>query len=104
MKYNKLIRDKIPEVIEKKGGTYKVHTAEDSEYWEKLKEKLGEEVEEFLESEDKDEIADILEVVYAILEHKDISREEIERIRVEKAEKRGAFKKKLILEEARDPE
>ena len=102
MKYNKLIRDRIPEIIEEKGGTYKIHIADDNEYWEKLRKKLVEEVEEFLENEDKDEIADMLEVIYAILEYKNVSKEEIEEIRTEKAEKRGVFNKKLILEESED--
>ena len=102
MKYNKLVRDKIPGIIKEKGGTYKIHIADDSEYGDKLKEKLGEEVKEFLESENRDEIADMLEVIYAILEHKNISKEEIERIRTEKAEKRSSFKEKIILDESED--
>ena len=99
MEYNKLIRDKIPEIIKEKGQTAITHIASDEEYWAKLKEKLSEEIQEFLKDENPEEIADVLEVIYAILNFKNISREEIEKIRQEKAEKRGGFKDKIILEE-----
>lgn len=72
MKYNKLVRDKIPERIKKKGDVPVAHVANDTEYWEKLKEKLKEEVEEFLKDEKEDEIIDILEIVYAICDFRNI--------------------------------
>lgn len=99
MEYNKLIRDKIPQIIKEKGQTAVTHIADEKEYWVKLKEKLGEEIQEFLKDESPEEIADVLEVLYAICDFKKISRAEIEKIRQEKAAKRGGFKDRIILEE-----
>ncbi len=104
MQYNKLVRDNIPEIIKKKGGVTRTHIAADAEYLAKLKEKLSEEVKEFLEATDAahaaEELADILEVIYALGETKNASRERLESLRRKKSCERGAFKQKIILEES----
>ena len=100
IKYDKLIRDKILEVIRAKGVEPKFRIASDDEYWGKLKEKLQEEVSEFLESGEVEEIADILEVIDAICEYKDINMNELTALKKNKSDQRGAFKKRIILEEA----
>ena len=100
MKYNKLIRDKIPEYIKSKGGVSITHIAKDEEYWLKLKEKLQEEVNEFIEAESIEEMADILEVVDAILDFKGFNKEELQKVKNNKADERGKFKDKIILEES----
>lgn len=100
MKYNKLVRDKIPEYIKSKGGTPITYKADDKEYWQKLKEKLQEEVNEFFQSENIEEIADIEEVIKAIISFKKFDKKEIEIIRKKKLIERGGFKKKIILDES----
>lgn len=99
MKYDKLVRDGIPEKIEKNGGKPKFHHAETGEYWIKLKEKLWEEVKEFDEDESMEEIADIMEVLDSICEFKGFDPEEVGKAKDEKLEKRGGFKQRIILEE-----
>jgi predicted house-cleaning noncanonical NTP pyrophosphatase (MazG superfamily) len=103
-KYDKLVRDRIPEIIALRGGTAICRTADEREYWEKLREKLREEVGEFLAAEDdrsrKEELADVLEVIKAIAAHLKCAEHEIEALRVKKAEERGGFERRIILDEA----
>ena len=100
MKYNKLVRDKIPQYIISKGGKPISHVADDAEYWQKLKEKLSEEVAEFYKDENMEELADLMEVIDAIMDFKQFDHEEIKKIKEKKAEERGRFKEKIILEES----
>lgn len=100
MIYNKLVRDKIPEHIRGKGEVPVIHIANEAEYWQKLKEKLLEEVLEFQKDENIEELADILEVIDAIIEYKEFKKEEIEQTKNKKAEKKGKFNLKIILEES----
>ena len=94
----KLVRDKIPEIIKNSNKTPKTHIANNDEYWKELKDKLLEEVNEFLEDNNSEELADIQEVLYAIYDFKGFSKEEIESIRSKKENERGGFKNKIILE------
>ena len=100
MKYNKLVRDKIPEYIKSKGGAPITHIAEDKEYWQKLKEKLTEEINEFMEAENIEEMADILEVIDAICDYKKFDKDELQKTKNKKAEDRGKFRDKIILDES----
>lgn len=99
MKYNKLVRDKIPDIIKKNGDTPTTHIANDEEYLEKLLQKLQEEVGEYLENNDIEELADILEVVYALAKTHGISIEELDKVRIDKLNKSGGFEEKIILDE-----
>ncbi|UUV18317.1 nucleoside triphosphate pyrophosphohydrolase [Fusobacteria bacterium ZRK30] len=96
--YNKLIRDKIPEIIEENGEKYHCHIAGDKEYLEALRAKINEEVEEFYETPSIEEMADILEVLRALGDYYGFSEDKIEKARIEKDRKRGAFKRRIILE------
>lgn len=98
-KYNKLIRDNIPEIINSKGETSVTHVASDAEYWQHLLIKLAEEVVEYTEKPSLDEMADILEVIHAIIDFKNIDEAELERVRQDKKKERGGFSKRLILDE-----
>jgi predicted house-cleaning noncanonical NTP pyrophosphatase (MazG superfamily) len=88
MKYDKLVKDKIPRIIKLNGSIPMTHVASDLEYKQKLKEKLQEEVNEFFEDSNKEELADILEVIYAICDIYKIDKNELEKIRREKSKKK----------------
>ncbi len=97
--YDKLVRDRIPEIIEKDGRTCKTIVLSDEECLEYLNKKLLEETNEYLESKQVEELADLEEVLRAILKLRGVNYEDFEKIRNDKAEKRGAFDKKLLLKE-----
>ena len=97
--YNKLVRDRIPEIIEESGKKAVIYIADDKEYLEKLYDKLIEEIEEFKENPSPEELADILEVCDAIREYFKIDANEVEYIKKKKFEERGGFYKRIILKE-----
>lgn len=97
IEYNKLIRDKIPEIIENSGKKAIVEQTSGDELLELLKIKLEEELTEYKESGDIEELADLVEVVYGILYHEGITIEEFEVIRKDKSDKRGEFKEGFLL-------
>lgn len=100
--YNKLVRDRIPEIIEKSGTTCKIRILSDEEYIKMIDAKLGEELLEYHTDKSIEELADLLEVIYAATVARGHTLDELEAIRAEKAEKRGAFEKKILLLETSD--
>lgn len=96
--YNKLVRDGIPEIIKNAGKEPITHTAEEGEYESALVNKLQEEVAEFLKNPSVEEAADVLEVIRAICELKGIDISDLENVRKKKADERGVFDKKIILD------
>lgn len=101
--YNKLVRDRIPEIINGDNGcTCETRILDDDEYLRELNTKLQEELKEYLESGDVEELADMEEVLRGILDAKNVSYEKFESIRLNKVEKRGAFKDKIFLINVRD--
>lgn len=99
IKYNKLIRDRIPEIIEASGKKAVVEKIQGEELLNLLNKKLFEELEEYEESGEVEELADLVEVVQAILDYKKVSLEDFNRIRENKNKSRGAFKEGLLLVE-----
>jgi predicted house-cleaning noncanonical NTP pyrophosphatase (MazG superfamily) len=97
MIYNKAIRDKIPEIIKKDGYSCNVKTLSDEKFLVELEKKLSEEVTEYQNDKNSEELADILEVIYRIAELKGVSKEELEKIRIRKVSERGSFEKNLFL-------
>jgi len=104
--YNKLVRDKIPQIIEKDGNTYSSRILDETEYKEELRKKLSEEIDEYLNAtndvEAIEELADVMELIHAVALSHDSSIEEVERVRVEKAKKRGGFEEKIYLVEVKN--
>ena len=96
--YNKLVRDKIPEIIEADGKECKTRILSNDEYIAALEMKLNEEVDEYQVDKNLEEMADILEVLQAICLEKGYSLDELETMRAKKADERGGFKDKIFLE------
>lgn len=96
--YNKLVRDKIPEIIEADGKECKTRILSNDEYIAALEAKLNEEVAEYQADKNLEEMADVLEVLQAICVARGYSLTELEVMRAKKAEKRGGFKEKIFLE------
>ena len=97
--YHKLVRDLIPEIVEADGKTCVCETLSDKEYLCLLDQKLNEELAEYQESKSLEELADLLEVMQAVVKVRGCTMEQLESLRAEKAAKRGGFEKKLLLKE-----
>jgi predicted house-cleaning noncanonical NTP pyrophosphatase (MazG superfamily) len=104
--YNKLIRDKITNIMEEQGKTFEVVVLDNPTYIKMLNEKLKEELEEYYNATNKEEVigelSDIMEIVFAIAEYNGISHDELEQSRISKKEKRGGFKDKIFLKSVTD--
>lgn len=99
IKYDKLVRDRIPEIIEASGKTCKTVVLNDEEYLQMIDAKLDEELAEYHKDQNIEELADLMEVIFAAASARGYSIEQLEQVRAEKAEKRGGFQKKILLVE-----
>jgi len=97
--YHKLVRDRIPEIITAGGSKPDWETLDNASYLQLLEEKLEEELAEYFESKNIIELADLIEVIYAVAEAKGYTIEQLEQERLKKAAQRGAFKKKILLKQ-----
>lgn len=99
MKYDKLVRDKIPQIIEAGGKSCVTEILSDEEYLRRVDEKLSEELAEYYADGSIEELADLLEALYAAARARGYTLAQLETVRREKAEKRGGFEKKILLRE-----
>ena len=100
--YNKLVRDRIPEIIEASGKSCKTEILSDEKYLEMIDAKLDEELAEYHKDQNIEELADLLEVIHAATLARGYTLEELENVRARKAEKRGKFTKKILLIEVEE--
>lgn len=97
--YNKLVRDRIPEIIESSGKTCSTEILSPEDYLRMLDAKLDEELAEYHKDQNIEELADLLEVIHAAAIARGYTLEDLEQIRAEKAGKRGGFEKRILLKE-----
>ncbi|MFU7588269.1 phosphoribosyl-ATP pyrophosphohydrolase [Priestia sp. RMT2NF4] len=104
--YNKLVRDKIPTMIEQSGNTFKSRVLQREEYQNELKEKAKEELQEYIEAQTHqdaiEELADLLEVMQALAAVHGATPEQLEKVREEKAKERGKFDGRIYLVETEE--
>ena len=101
-KYNKLVRDRIPEIIETTGNTCVTEILSDEDYLRMLDAKLDEELAEYHADQNIEELADLMEVIRACVVARGYTVEELEQVRAEKAARRGGFEKKILLKKVRE--
>ena len=97
--YNKLVRDYIPEIIVSSGKICVTDILSDEEYVRMVDAKLDEELAEYHKDQNIEELADLMEVIYAAAISRGYTLEQLEQVRAEKAAKRGGFAKKILLKE-----
>lgn len=97
IEYNKLVRDKIPEIILGEGNKYSIRYLNDTEYHLALKKKLEEEVGEYYKTAEIDELVDIVEVIYSLINYYGLTIDEFEKRRLSKKYEKGGFDKRIML-------
>ena len=97
--YNKLVRDRIPEIIKSSGKSCTTEILSQEDYLRSLDAKLDEELSEYHKDQSLEELADLQEVIRAVVIARGYSLEDLERVRTEKATKRGGFEKRILLKE-----
>ena len=100
--YNKLIRDNNVKLMENKGCKVTYEILDDKRYGQELDKKLQEEVSEYLADYSVEEMADVMEVIYAMLDFRGITMEEVEKVRLNKRNLKGEFKNKIFLKDVEE--
>ena len=99
IQYNKLVRDLIPEIIQSSGKSCVAEVLSEEDYLHMIDAKLDEELAEYHKDQNIEELADLIEVIYAATKARGYTLEQLEAVRTEKAAKRGSFEKRLLLKE-----
>ena len=100
--YNKLVRDRIPEIIERSGKRCVCAELSEMDYLAALDAKLDEELAEYHQDHSMEELADLLEVIRAVIIARGSTYEQVEAIRLEKSQNRGSFQKRILLIQTED--
>ena len=100
--YNKLVRDRIPQLIEESGRSYTSRTLNKKEYFDALLDKIVEEIEEYRISDDEDELADVYEVLDCLVQLKEYEPMHIDYLQLIRREARGSFKDRILLIDVED--
>lgn len=100
--YNKLVRDNIIDIIKNDNKKCSYRILDDNEYFKCLNQKLIEEHQEYNENYSIEELADMQEVIDAILKFKGINKKDFEQIKLKKSAKNGSFDKKILLIDVED--
>lgn len=95
--YNKLVRDKIPQIIEADGKSCEIMILSNDEYIKMIDSKLDEELAEYHKDQNLEELADILELIYSVTKARGYSIDELEKLREKKVQERGGFREKIFL-------
>lgn len=95
--YNKLVRDRIPELIQESGRKCSSRILSDDEYYEALLDKIVEEIEEYRESDNEEELADVFEVLDCLVQLKEYEPMHIDYLKLIRREARGSYKDKILL-------
>ena len=95
--YNKLVRDRIPQIIRGQGKNCTVRTLDEAEYISMLEKKLQEELDEYLQSRSAEELADLLEVMGAVVKARGNTWDDLTKVRKERAAKYGDFSGRTLL-------
>ena len=99
IQYNKLVRDHIPEIIQSTGKSCTTEVLSSDDYLRMIDAKLDEELAEYHKDQNIEELADLLEVIHAATIARGYTLEDLERVRAEKAAKRGGFEKRILLKD-----
>lgn len=95
--YNKLVRDKVPEIIRESGSECEITKATDAQYFKLLRLKLRDEMHEFIETENIEELADIMEVIFSLAKALGYTEEDLIKAREDKRKEKGGFDEGIIL-------